>query len=186
MREIPRRERRADRRRRRALAVDRHGAHPFHAERPRIAAKGREVAGPAAAEAEILAYQQPAHAQAAHEHGVDERLGLERCESSVEPGDVRARDAAGRELLDLVPDGRQPWRRRRLCEELARRRVERQHRRRQRQVIRSLDEPREHRLVAAMDTVEIADRQGDRKVCCRRKTAKNAHQGPSLPQNRRF
>ncbi len=48
-----------------------------------------------------------------------------------------------------------------LGEEFARMRIERQHRRRQAQVLGGFDEPREHRLVAAMDAVEIADRQRD-------------------------
>ena len=49
--------------------------------------------------------------------------------------------------------------------------IERQHRRRQAQVLRGLDEPRQHRLMAAMDTVEIADRQCDRTIrLCRKST----------------
>ena len=92
--------------------VDSHRAHRFDAERPRRAAQRREVARTALAEAEILAHQQPARAEPAHEHGVDERLGLERREPRVEARDVGARHPARGELLDLVPDRGQPRRRR--------------------------------------------------------------------------
>ena len=43
-------------------------------------------------------------------------------------------------------------------------RIEREHRRRQAQVLGRFDEPREHRLVAAMHAVEVADRQRDRSA----------------------
>ena len=44
-------------------------------------------------------------------------------------------------------------------EKFARMRIEGQHRRRQAQVFRGLDQAREHRLVAAMNAVEVADGQ---------------------------
>ena len=82
----------------------------------------------------------------------------------VEARDVGARDAERAEHLELVAQRRQARRRVAWREELARMRIERQHRRRQAQVLRGFDEAREHRLVAAMDTVEVADRQRDRRV----------------------
>ena len=57
-----------------------------------------------------------------------------------------------------------------------RRRVECEHRRRQREIVRGLDKPGEHRLMAAMDAVEIADRQCHGNVGGRRQAAKDPHE----------
>ena len=68
----------------------------------------REVARAAATEAEILAHQQPARAEAANQHRVDERLGFERRELRVEPRDVGAGDTARPEcsILSRIEDKR--------------------------------------------------------------------------------
>jgi hypothetical protein len=44
-------------------------------------------------------------------------------------------------------------------------RIEREHGRRQAQILGGFHEPREHRLVAAMHAVEVADRERDRCAC---------------------
>ena len=114
----------------------------------------------------------------AHEHVVDERLRCERREPAVEARDDRARDAERREMLELRAERREPRRRRAAREELARMRIEREHRRRQREILRGFDEPGEHRLVPAMDAVEIADRQRDGTVGRRRQAANHPHGCP--------
>ena len=43
------------------------------------------------------------------------------------------------------------------------------------QVLRGLDQPRQHRLVAAMHAVEVADRQRDRRLPCARQLALYTH-----------
>ena len=73
-------------------------------------------------------------------------------------------DAVCRELLELAAQGGQARRRGAGCEKFARMRIEGQDGRRQRQIFRSLRQPGEHRLVAAMDAVEVADGQRDGAV----------------------
>ena len=63
-------------------------------------------------------------------------------------------------------------------EELARMRIEREDSRRQRQVLRGFAEPREHRLMPAVDAVEIADRQRDGTVGRSRQAANHPHDLP--------
>ena len=58
----------------------------------------------------------------------------------------------------------QARRRRVRARKFARMRIEGEHGRRQAQVVGGFAKPREHRLMAAMDTVEIADRQRDRFI----------------------
>ena len=77
---------------------------------------------------------------------------------------TRLRDAAAGELLELVAQGCDACRRRfgpagEACEVVARVRLERHHRRRQAAVRGLRDEQREHRLVAAVHAVEVADRE---------------------------
>jgi hypothetical protein len=54
-------------------------------------------------------------------------------------------------------------------------RLERQHCGWQSQVFGCLDQPRKHRLMAAMNAVEIADRQGDRSIGCARQCPLYTH-----------
>ena len=124
----------------------------------------RVVAGAAGAVAEVVADQDVARAEAGDEDVGDEGLGRLRREGGVEAHHHRLGDAAALELAQLVAQ-RRDARRRRLGlasqpgEIVARIGLEGQHRRRQAAVRRLRDEQREHRLVAAMDAVEIADRQ---------------------------
>ncbi len=74
---------------------------------------------------------------------------------------MNLRNAVCRELLELATQGRQPRRRSTGCEKFARVRIERQYGRRQGEIFCGLGQPREHRLVAAMDAVEVADGQRD-------------------------
>ena len=54
-------------------------------------------------------------------------------------------------------------------------RIERENRGHEPQVVRRLGEPREHRLVSAMDTVEVPDGQRDRSVGDRGQAADETH-----------
>ena len=169
-------QRTADRARRRALAFDRHRAHRFDAEHPRGGAQRAQVAAAPLAEAEILADQQPACADATDEHVVDEHVGRERGELGIEAHDVHAIHTQLGEAFQLGAQRGQPRRRRFVGEELARMRLERHHGGRQREILRGFGEPGEHRLMAAMDAVEIADRQRDTLIRCRRQASKNPHE----------
>ena len=80
-----------------------------------------------------------------------------------------------RELLELAAQRRQARRRGAGGEKFARMRIERQHGRAAAQVFRGLDQPRKHRLMAAMDAIEIADRQRDGDVGRSGQPAKNPH-----------
>ena len=140
-----------------------------------MAAQQREVAGAGAAEAEVLADQHPARAEAAHEHVVDEQVGIERGERTVEASDVDAFDAERPKRLQLAAQAGEPRRRALLREEFARVRIEREHSGHEPQVVGRLLEPREHRLVPAMDTVEVPDGQRDRPVGDRGQAAEETH-----------
>ena len=74
-----------------------------------------------------------------------------------------------------MPQPGQARRSRALRKELARMRIESEHGRRQAQVLGGFDEPRQHRLMAAMDTVEVADRQCDRTLRLCRKSSMYMH-----------
>ena len=146
----------------------RHGAHRLDAERraPR-ARKRREVAGRA-----------PCRSGSPRRPAASARRSCRTSTSSMnasgderrEPPHRSGRRTRGRrrargELLELGAQRRQA-RRRRLRE----RRISRGGGSNvstaggSAEVVRGLDEPREHRLMAAMDAVEIADRQRDRRI----------------------
>jgi hypothetical protein len=139
----------------------------------------------ALSEAEVFADENPAYAEALHEHALNESLRIERGEAGIESGDVGARDAVEAKASILSRTEERRGGRARPGEEFSRRRIERQHGRRQGQILGRLDEPGEHRPVTAMDTVEIADRQCDVRIGIGGKTAKNLHQGLLL-QNHVF
>jgi hypothetical protein len=94
--------------------------------------------------------------RAAHDT-VDERVRRERREALVEARDEDALDPERGEALELRAQRGQARRRRFAGEELAGMRVERQHRGGQAEIVRGFHEPGEHRLMPAMDAVEIAD-----------------------------
>jgi hypothetical protein len=142
--------------------ADHHRPHAFDAEGPGVRAQRRQVAGAGRAETEVVSDQHPAHVEARDEHVVDEGRGRERRQPCVEARDERDRDAERAKELELLSQLGQAGRRAVALEELARVRVEREHRRRQPQVVGGLDEPRQHGLVPAVHAVEIADRQRHR------------------------
>ena len=125
----------------------------------------RVVAGAPGAETEIVADQHIACMQALLQHIGDEGLRRHRCEGVVETQHHRVVDAAALQLGQLVAQ-RRDARRRRLglaglaCEVVARMRLEGQHAGRHAAVPRFADQQRQHRLVAAVHAVEIADRDG--------------------------
>ena len=162
--EVARGERLAHRGRARALAFDVDRRHRLDRERPRAAAQQREVAGARAAEAEVRADQQPAHAEPLDQHVLDEGLRLERRERAVEARDDHARDAEHAHHVELAAQAREPRGRVRRREELARMRIEGEHGRLEVEIVRRLDEPGQHRLVAAMHAIEVPEGQRDRAV----------------------
>ncbi len=115
----------------------------------------RGIAAPAAAEHEIIADHHMGDAEPLVQHGLDEFLGAERRHRRVEMQAHREVAAERRHFAHLGAEGRQPERRRVRPEILARMRLERddaealagRHRAR----------PHDHRLMAAMHPVEIAD-----------------------------
>ncbi len=135
----------------------------------------RDVAGATLAEAEVVAHQHPAHAEPTHQHVLDELLGGQRRERRIEARDEHVRDAERPKRIELLAQSREARRGGVAREELARMRIERQHGGRQAQVVRGLEEAHEHGLVAAMDTVEVADGQGDRPGGDRRESAMDPH-----------
>jgi hypothetical protein len=162
--EVPPPERRPDRAARDALSVDGHHGHRLDAECSRVSAQDREVPGATASEAEISAHEQPARPQGADEHVVDELLRGERGEAGIEACDVRPRDAKLAEQLELSTQRGQSRGRDLAGEKLARMRLEGENRRRQPEILGGFDQPTEHRLMAAVDTVEVAD--GECDVIC--------------------
>ena len=175
--EIAGRERRAHRRARCALAVDVDRAHRLDAEpcAPSLRRNARSPWRPRA-ETEILADEHPA-AHAARARGRRERnrppsakQGAHRSARRTSIATPYARNSSSF-ARSVDSRGGAAFRR----EELARMRLERQHGRRQPQILSGLDQPRQHRLVTAMDAVEVADRQRDRRLPRARQLALYPH-----------
>ena len=159
-------QRRAHRAARSAGAVDHHARHRVHLE---VAARlGRlehaEVAGTARAEAEIVADLDPARAQPALQDAHDEILGRGFRKVVVETTDLHAVDAGSTQQFELFAQRSQARGRLIRGEELARMRLEGHHARGQPAPLRGVEQPHEHRLMAAMNAVEIADGQCDRRI----------------------
>ncbi|ABA49788.1 hypothetical protein BURPS1710b_1123 [Burkholderia pseudomallei 1710b] len=119
----------------------------------------REIARAPRAVAEVVADHDPAGVQPVDERAFDERLGRLARERMVEVLDDHAVDAVLAQRLELVAQHRDARRRARRIEELARMRLERHHAHGQPARVRRRAHAREQGLVAAMDTVEVADRQ---------------------------
>ena len=126
---------------------------------PRSAFERGEVARPARAVAEVAPHQQPRHPQAAHQHVLDEALRVDRGEARVETGDVHVLDAGGGDQLELLAQPAQARGRGLGREELARVRLERQDAGAQAARARLGHDALEHRLVAEVHAVEVADGQ---------------------------
>jgi hypothetical protein len=150
----------------------------------------RVVAGSFGAEAEVVAHQHVARAQAAHQHALDEGIGRERGQAFVEGQHHGLIDAAALQLGQLVAQRRDARRRghglahcrggrglRRACrEEVARMRLEGQHARGDAAMARLVGQQRQHRLVPAVNAVEAADRQrAVRRQAGMVETAEHAH-----------
>jgi hypothetical protein len=154
-------ERIADGAARHPFAVHRHGSHRFDAEGSRRSAQHREIAGAAASEAEILTDEHPACAQCAHEHIVDELCGRQRGQPGIETRDIHPGDPERREKLEFAAQGRQSRWRGVASEKLAGVRIEGQNHGGQPEILGRFREAVEHRLVSAVNTVEITNGQGD-------------------------
>src|SRR5207244_6158901 len=96
------------------------------------------------------------------------------------------RDTERAKRFELRAQRRQARRRRARRKEFARMRFERQHGRDEAQVFGALDQARQHRLMAAMDTVEVADRQRKRSVARLGQAAMDAHSRSCWTENTEF
>ncbi len=166
-----------------AHAVDLVAHHPRHVEAGTLAraVEHRVVAATPGTEAEVVADQHIARAEAAHQHLVDEVLRCQRGQCGIEAQHHGLIDPAALELAELVAQAGDSGRRqlglaRQPGKPVARMRLERHHRARQPAVLGFAAQQRQHRLVAAMHAVEVADRQraggGDAGMV---ETAEDAH-----------
>jgi hypothetical protein len=96
-----------------------------------------------------------------HEHIVDELRRRQRRQPGIETRDIHPGDAERREELELAAQCRQSRWRGVASEKLAGGRVKGQNHRRQPEILGRFHEAVEHRLVSAVNTVEVADGQGD-------------------------
>ena len=122
------------------------------------------VARALGAEAKVVTDQHVFRAEAEHQHVIDEGLRRLRGEGLVEAQYHHLLDAAAVQLAKLVAQRGDACRRelglvQQRREVVARVRLEGHHARRQAAVFGFGDEQREHRLVAAVHTVEVADRE---------------------------
>ncbi|TSE31240.1 hypothetical protein Ttaiw_01618 [Tepidimonas taiwanensis] len=152
-----------------APAVDLVAEHARHVEAACLArgVQQRVVAAALRAEAKVIADEHITRVQRPNQHVVDERLGRQRRERLVEGQDHAFVDTAAAQLRQLVAQ-RGNARRRQLRaavprgEEVPRVRLERHGARGHAAVTRLVDQQRQHRLMAAVHAVEIADRQRPR------------------------
>ena len=98
-------ERFADRRGRDTQSVHHDGRHVFDSKGLRPCPQQRNVAGARAAETKVIADQDPASAQAAHENVIDEGHRRQRGEFGVEASHDQAPHAQRREVLGLCAHG---------------------------------------------------------------------------------
>ena len=122
-----------------------------------------EIADALRPETKVLADQEPARPQAFRQRLLDERLRREGRERAAETLNVHALHPVRREQLEFFAQRGQARGRRLRREEFARMGLEREHAARQAALARPAEEALQHRLVSAMDAVEIADGQGNRR-----------------------
>jgi len=185
LRELAPRQRLAHRRARDSRPVERDARHrlDFEAVLAPCPLDHCRVSGALRTEPEIVAHQQPAHPQRLDEHPAHEVLGRQPRESTRESLHVHVVHAVRAEQLELLAQAGETGRRRRRREELAWMRLEREHARQETTPARGLRQAREQRLVAFVNAVEIADREGDRSVDARRKSMGDEHEpNPKLPE----
>ena len=150
-----------------------------------------EVALAPASEAKVITDEHPLRMHAFFKDVVNECLRTERREPRIEPRDLSDRYTIRAKEVELRAQRGQSRRRVIRREKLARMRLERHDRRRQPQVFGRFDETRQHRLVAAMDAVEVADRERNRLARRTREVAlyphafSEAQAADSLARNRR-
>jgi len=161
-----------------SFTVDRDALHGFDGKAVLLAGRLEqgEIASTSAPETEVVADDQMLDAQAAHQHLFDEFLGGQGGKGRIERADHRLAGAAiGKQLKFFAQcgeAGRGGLRR----EELARMRLESQHRRRQLQACRGRRQLFEQRGMAEMHAVEIADGEHNGRGNWTRVTAKDAHE----------
>jgi hypothetical protein len=124
-----------------------------------------EVAAPLRTKAKVPSDEQPRRAQAMDDVGLDETLSGERRQRRVEARHVYAAHARGGHQLQLVAQPREPRRCGCRGEKLARMRLEGEHASIEPQFARARHRAREHRLMAAVHAVEIAN--GERQPLAR-------------------
>ncbi|MCY1532634.1 hypothetical protein D9M68_679170 [compost metagenome] len=141
------------------LAIQLHGSRGFDAEALGLAGlqEEGEIAGTIATEAEIVTDLQVRRSQPFNQHRVDELRGAELAQAAVERQAEHLVHALARQQLELVAQARQAHRRCIRAEVLARLRLENHHATGQTQLSRTLAQPLENGLVAAVHAVEIAD-----------------------------
>lgn len=135
-----------------------------------ISKQGR-IAGTLGAETEVVTDQEPAHGAACHQHVVDERARSQLREAAIEVRNERAFDTAALERGQFVTQVEYPRRRALGRKEFARMRLETHHSRYQTACASGGDDAAQQRLMAAVNTVEIADRQGARNAVGRARSA---------------
>ncbi|MNN58230.1 hypothetical protein D3C81_1732690 [compost metagenome] len=141
------------------LTIELHGSRGFDAEALGLAGlqEEGEIAGTIATEAEIVADLQVRRAQPFHQHRMDELRGAELAQAAIEGQAEHPVHALAGQQLELVAQARQAHRCRIRAEVLARLRLENHHAAGQTQLSRTLAQPLENGLVAAVHAVEIAD-----------------------------
>src|SRR5207302_7836635 len=122
-----------------------------------------EIAFAFRSETEVLADQEPARPEPFREDLLYERLRRKGRERPAETLNVHALYSVRREQLEFFAQRGQARGCRPRREELARMGLEREHAARQTALARPGAQALEHRLVAAMDAVEIADGQRNRR-----------------------
>ena len=110
-----------------------------------------------AAKGEIVTHHDVARADACRNHVRDEGGRLTRCEGAVEAGDVEKLDTECGEVAGLEAKGSEPEGLVRGAEDLARVRLEGEHRQRHAKGTGQAPALFDDRAVAQMDTVEVAD-----------------------------
>ncbi len=136
----------------------------------------REIAGALRAVAEIVANHHPARVQAVHDDPLDKRIRRLAREGMVEMLDHDPVDAVHPQRFELVAQHRDARRRAGRIEEFARVRLEGHHADGQAARIGGCAHVREQSLMAAVDTVEIADGQcAGRTAFGIGKTAEDSH-----------
>jgi hypothetical protein len=143
--------------------VAEHARHVETQSRPGFVEHG-VVAGAARTEAEVVAHQHVARTHAPHQHVADEGLRRHGGERVVKACHHHVLDAAALEFGQLVAQRGNARRRgvglaQAAREVVARVRLESQHAGRQAAVARFVRQQRQHRLVAAVHAVEVADGQ---------------------------